>query len=156
MMFSKRHPWSLSSGWPNNQKCLQILQNILWGGKMPWVENHWFTRATRRCYLPVDLHDFFSNHSTYFARPSSGSPWNPWNSGVGPLWATYNKGIWEWERGTEEEILVGVKTCSSCDLPEVQPQASALSDKRAAACQEKAFQQRAQVCIQDQRPEQSI
>lgn len=63
------------------------------GGKMPWVENHWVKGATGRCYLPVDLHDFFSNHSTYFACPSPGSPWNPWNSGVGPLWATYNKGI---------------------------------------------------------------
>ena len=99
-MFSKQHPWSLSTGYlaatsypVMTTKNISRYYKTALGGKMPWVENHWFRGATRRCYLPVDLHDFFSNHSTYFACPSPGSPWNPWNSGVGPLWATYNKGI---------------------------------------------------------------
>lgn len=50
-------------------------------------------RGNQRDYLPVDFHDFFCNHSTYFPCPSSGSPWNAWNSGMSPFGATYNKGI---------------------------------------------------------------
>lgn len=47
--------------------------------------------ATGKCHLPVDLHDFLSNHSTYLACPSPGPPWNPGNTGVGPPRATCNK-----------------------------------------------------------------
>lgn len=60
---------------------------------MLWFENHLLKGAARQGYLRVDFHDFLSSHVTYFSCPHPGSPWSPWNSSVGPLCATYRKGI---------------------------------------------------------------